>query len=195
MVSSDRKSLTERDVCPYYKNNLSRWFEVKGRISRDILNFTQEAPLKIDPNFKSSNLSLSNRNQFSASMRGRWCFIFASYVKILPLGQNMSNIIHFECKTGKCVGRNSKYLLRFYLWHQILLADYSHDNDEHFAKLNFFYRSSPSKVTAPQRCILSTFEWGILRSRWAIPERYGCCHGQSRMPAFGGKRKWSSRTD
>jgi len=61
-------------------------------------NLTQEAPLKIDPNFTSSNLSLSNRNQFSASTRGRWCFIFASYVKILPLGQNMSKIIHFECK-------------------------------------------------------------------------------------------------
>ena len=38
MVSSDRKSLTERDVLPYHENNLSRGFEVKGRISRDILN-------------------------------------------------------------------------------------------------------------------------------------------------------------
>ena len=38
MVSSDRKSLTERDVSPYHENNLPREFEVKGRISRDILN-------------------------------------------------------------------------------------------------------------------------------------------------------------
>ena len=133
-----------------------------------IESLTQEAPLKIDPNFTSSNLSLSNRNQFSASTWGRWCFIFASYVKILPLGQNMFKIVHFECKTGKCVGRNSKYLLIFYLWLQILLEDCSHHREEHLAQLNFFYRSSPSKVTAHQRCILSTFEWGILRSRWTI---------------------------
>ena len=38
MVSSDRKSLTERDVRPYHENILSKGFEVKRRISIDILN-------------------------------------------------------------------------------------------------------------------------------------------------------------
>ena len=47
MVSSDRKRLTERDVHPYHENILSKGFEVKRRISRDILNFSGSKFLKL----------------------------------------------------------------------------------------------------------------------------------------------------